>query len=606
MSNPENMANLEKMVSLWLKNKEKKSPVAKRANTALQLFKSGKAGNLLTPRNLLILGAALLYTISPIDAIPDVIPVIGWLDDMGILAMALGSISAALAGKKALPNEVESDMQQELECIEEEKKIQFPDISTDFSSWIQNDDELQQLINEAEASGNEDLIQEAEDLKHLASDPLQRIIFTGTFNSGKSSLINRLLEQELLPTRAIPTTPALTSILFGEQSNVLVHYKDDSYYGTTDASELKTKVCLDSNVKEIVVQLPHNLLQNGVTIVDTAGLQDTQHSALDYHELPQSLCLVFVKDMTMATLDRDECHFLKQVCCSLNASQIIIVLNKADKLSESDREASRRKITQQLEADLGLFGARIYTTCAASNAPDSFQISELFDDITNRASFELSALCCANVKQATQKLRTLCAAEQKRQEALTMLNESERKQTQLRAIEHKERLERTLTRRASILKDAFRNDLKAFLDEKLLGKVFDIIESSPVNNELPGKLGDACRASLMQYLDNACRNIVESFQTGIDETAIKEILVGAGRFGMPHFDEKLKAVHDASQYLIPAVMILTFPHMGLFGWLSNVVVPGYVMNKLNVTEIIKNLGPRCFFGTCAQMNGGSS
>ena len=31
---------------------------------------------------------ALLYVLSPLDLIPDFIPVIGWLDDLGVLAWA--------------------------------------------------------------------------------------------------------------------------------------------------------------------------------------------------------------------------------------------------------------------------------------------------------------------------------------------------------------------------------------------------------------------------------------------------------------------------------------------------------------------------------------
>ena len=31
---------------------------------------------------------ALLYVISPLDLIPDWVPVIGWLDDLGVLAWA--------------------------------------------------------------------------------------------------------------------------------------------------------------------------------------------------------------------------------------------------------------------------------------------------------------------------------------------------------------------------------------------------------------------------------------------------------------------------------------------------------------------------------------
>ena len=36
-------------------------------------------------RKLLVVGAAL-YLVMPFDAIPDVVPVVGWLDDVGVLA----------------------------------------------------------------------------------------------------------------------------------------------------------------------------------------------------------------------------------------------------------------------------------------------------------------------------------------------------------------------------------------------------------------------------------------------------------------------------------------------------------------------------------------
>ncbi len=31
---------------------------------------------------------ALVYVVMPVDAVPDVIPVVGWLDDLGVVAIA--------------------------------------------------------------------------------------------------------------------------------------------------------------------------------------------------------------------------------------------------------------------------------------------------------------------------------------------------------------------------------------------------------------------------------------------------------------------------------------------------------------------------------------
>ncbi len=36
---------------------------------------------------------AVLYALSPVDLIPDVLPVIGWLDDVGVLGLGLAWLS---------------------------------------------------------------------------------------------------------------------------------------------------------------------------------------------------------------------------------------------------------------------------------------------------------------------------------------------------------------------------------------------------------------------------------------------------------------------------------------------------------------------------------
>jgi len=49
----------------------------------------------------LLLLAALLYVVLPLDAIPDVAPVVGWLDDIGFAGLALTLFSASLGRYEA-------------------------------------------------------------------------------------------------------------------------------------------------------------------------------------------------------------------------------------------------------------------------------------------------------------------------------------------------------------------------------------------------------------------------------------------------------------------------------------------------------------------------
>ena len=63
--------------------------------TVQQLWKLVKDPNAAWGAKATAIGA-LVYVISPIDAIPDIIPILGLTDDAGVIALAVASVGSAL------------------------------------------------------------------------------------------------------------------------------------------------------------------------------------------------------------------------------------------------------------------------------------------------------------------------------------------------------------------------------------------------------------------------------------------------------------------------------------------------------------------------------
>lgn len=129
MKDPKNRQVIMATAEKWLSTAGKKSPVFQRVNLIYNMLRHGKADTLLTPRNITILAAVLLYAISPLDCIPDIIPVIGWMDDMGLLAMAIAAITPIFLQKhEEVPAEMQQELRQELSTITQEQKDEAIDV----------------------------------------------------------------------------------------------------------------------------------------------------------------------------------------------------------------------------------------------------------------------------------------------------------------------------------------------------------------------------------------------------------------------------------------------------------------------------------------------
>jgi replication fork clamp-binding protein CrfC len=146
----------------------------------------------------------------------------------------------------------------------------------------------------AEASGKLGLETDSQDIS-LASENLQRGVFRllvlGDMKRGKSTFLNALIGEKLLPSDVNPCTALLTVLRFGSEKKVTVYFKEGRQAEQLDFNAFKQQYTIDPdeskqlefenklafpNVSHAVIEYPLPLLEKGIEIVDTPGLNDTE------------------------------------------------------------------------------------------------------------------------------------------------------------------------------------------------------------------------------------------------------------------------------------------------------------------------------------------
>lgn len=193
-----------------------------------------------------------------------------------------------------------------------------------------------------------------------------RLAVLGQFKRGKSTLLNALLREPLLPTGILPLTAIPTALRYGPQRHVQITFRNgctEHFDGSLEQLQgvLRRHVTEEDNpanrlgVLHVEVDHPATILADGVDIIDTPGIGSTMlHNTRTAREtLPACDGALFVlsPDPPITEL---EVQFLRAVQAA--ATRVIIVLTKGDMLVPADREQLLQFLRKSFREEAGLSG----------------------------------------------------------------------------------------------------------------------------------------------------------------------------------------------------------------------------------------------------------
>lgn len=261
----------------------------------------------------------------------------------------------------------------------------------------------------------------------LAGDLLFRVLCVGDFSTGKSSFINRfLLEQDLLPAWATPTTTLPTRIRFGAQTRA-IRFRPSAQEGADLEAEEATeniaealKNWVSTAAKDevtdaalpVIVEVPAPRLAAGVEIVDAPGLNDPNPErmklTLDYLHQADGVLFFINADKAWSKYQKD--FFDGEVLTRDLLGRLFIIVNYWDAVPATERDGVLDYIRERVRESLARNGV-IAPTQSIPILPVSSKTGEnaeliqeqVWDVLGARKSTDVLALRIARFNQEVAK-----------------------------------------------------------------------------------------------------------------------------------------------------------------------------------------------------------
>jgi hypothetical protein len=314
----------------------------------------------------------------------------------------------------------------------------FQDRVVASSSAIEADGaaRLLRLASLGEELGAQYIADDGRSLAARVSEGRFYLACIGQFKRGKSTLINALVGEPVLPVGFVPVTAVPTVIRYGSHKRARIEFRDGKWR-EIDASDLEQYVSEEHNpentkgVGGAEVFVSSALLSTGMCLVDTPGLGSvfTGNTAATQAFIPHidAALVVVGADPPLAG---EELALVEAV--GRQVQNLILVLNKADRATEAEKAAAVDFTRQVLEKRLRRSVGPVFEVSALesllNHGPerDWGKLLEALEQLVRGSGRQLiQAACERGVERLSEQLMAIISEER---EALERpIEESERR-----------------------------------------------------------------------------------------------------------------------------------------------------------------------------------
>jgi len=196
-------------------------------------------------------------------------------------------------------------------------------------------DLLYKLKKEVEKSSNALLVAQINEIIKKVYEDKKIISFVGHFSSGKSSLINKLLDEDILPSSPVPTTSNSAQITISEEEAIIVNLENHEYAVVSDYDTVKKINTVNQRIESVEIKHRAPQLVNGLTLQDTPGIDATYSN----HE-ENTMKYLLTSDLIIYTVEynhvESEKNFKEMKRLNTLGVPLILVVNQIDKHDEQE------------------------------------------------------------------------------------------------------------------------------------------------------------------------------------------------------------------------------------------------------------------------------